>query len=168
MRALATVIATVVLTLYPCAESVSASSSTPLADGLGHYWYDGAWHNADGSSYYTDGLGHTWQSGIWYNADGTPYREPQTWESWARTAGWPEALLPDLGRVMWCESHYAPTARNGQYLGLMQLSPMWFAYAGEDLSLWTDPVVNLRTAYAVYLYDIVRGRPGFTQWQCKP
>lgn len=142
----------------------------PLSDGLGHYWYDGRWHGADGQPYLPDGLGHFWRYGAWYNSDGTlwlPPPPPPTWQGWALAAGWPEYLLPALGTVMRCESTFNPYARNGQYVGLMQLSPMWFGYAGEDYGSWTDPVVNLRTAWAVYLYDQAVGNRPWHQWQCK-
>lgn len=87
----------------------------------------------------------------------------------ARQAGWPESTLNELVQVAWCESRYDPAATNGPAIsGLMQLHRMWFDYAGTDLGLWSDPLVNLRVARAVYQYDIDRGHAPWTQWECKP
>lgn len=87
-----------------------------------------------------------------------------------RAAGWPEALFEEALAVSWCESKWSPGAvgDGGNSLGLFQLNRMWFGYAGEDAALWADPLVNARTAYAVYQYDSGRGYPAWKQWTCKP
>lgn len=147
----------------------------PIAtDDLGHWWLDGRWHSADGSPYLPDGLGHFWRAGVWLNADGSVWAPeppaPATWEDHALAAGWPVDLLPALGRVISCESGFNPAAYNpgGPYVGLMQLSPMWFRYAGEAFEAWADPAVNLRVAWATYRYDLARGNAPWAQWECKP
>ena len=86
----------------------------------------------------------------------------------ASSAGWPAGLLDQVVEVAWCESSYRPNATNGWAYGVMQLVPNWFDYAGVDFALWTDPVVNLRVAYAAYQYDIGRGNTPWQQWICQP
>jgi hypothetical protein len=92
-------------------------------------------------------------------------------EMWAvlTVAGWPEELLAEALTVAYCESRYRPGAvgDGGNSLGLFQLNGMWFGYAGEDRSQWADPVVNARTAWATYQYDIGRGYVPWKQWSCR-
>lgn len=79
-------------------------------------------------------------------------------------ADWPVELREEAKDVAWCESNWQSAVIGGQtYLGLFQLSPMWFAYAGDDINLWYDPAVNARAALAVYNYS-----GGWYQWQCQP
>lgn len=88
-----------------------------------------------------------------------------------RLAGWPEELWEAAGRVVGCESNLRPGAvgDSGRSVGLFQLNlETWFRYAGEDPEQWADPIVNARTAYATYIYDLGRGQPAWTQWTCKP
>jgi hypothetical protein len=90
-------------------------------------------------------------------------------EDWLVEAGWPEHLIPEALAVAYCESRWHPDSTNGDYRGLFQLAtPFWFDYAGEDPERWGDPVVNARTAWKVYLYDLSRGQSAWQQWQCKP
>lgn len=91
-----------------------------------------------------------------------------TVKAWARQAGWPEGALDEVVAVAWCESRHRPAASNGIAYGLMQVVPLWFSYAGVPFSQWSDPVANLRVAYAAYRYDLNRGYAPWTQWQCKP
>lgn len=91
-----------------------------------------------------------------------------TVKAWARQAGWPESTLDAVVAVAWCESSHRPGVTNGIAYGLMQVVPLWFSYAGVPFSQWTDPVANLRVAYAAYNYDLNRGYAPWTQWQCKP
>jgi hypothetical protein len=86
----------------------------------------------------------------------------------AATAGWPAHLIPQVVEVSWCESSYRPNASNGWAYGVMQLVPNWFDFAGVDFARWTDPVTNLRVAYAVYQYDSSKGHAPWHQWVCKP
>src|SRR5690606_9717131 len=86
-----------------------------------------------------------------------------TVKAWARQAGWPESTLDAVVAVAWCESRHTPGATNGIAYGLMQVVPLWFSYAGIPFSQWTDPVANLRVAYAAYNYDLNRGYAAWTQ-----
>lgn len=86
-------------------------------------------------------------------------------------AGWPEGLHDAALRVAWCESKWSPYAvgDGGASVGWFQLNQAtWFPYAGEDIELWADPLVNARVAWATYLYDIDRGYAPWAQWSCKP
>lgn len=86
-----------------------------------------------------------------------------------RESGWPEELLDQADAVVVCESTRSTGAFNpGGFMGLFQLSSLWFGYAGEDISLWHDPHVNARAALATYRYDISRGSAPWSQWSCKP
>lgn len=84
-------------------------------------------------------------------------------------AGWPVELHAEALAVAWCESRWSPLAvgDGSNSLGLFQLNGMWFPYAGEDGTRWADPLVNARTAYAVYQYDIGRGYVPWKQWSCR-
>lgn len=84
-------------------------------------------------------------------------------------AGWPAELHDEALAISWCESRWSPYAvgDGGNSLGLFQLNGMWFPYAGEDGTRWADPLVNARTAYAVYQYDIGRGYVPWKQWSCR-
>jgi hypothetical protein len=86
----------------------------------------------------------------------------------AASAGWPAQLIPQVVEVAWCESSYRPNASNGWAYGVMQLVPGWFDFAGVGFAEWTDPVVNLRVAYAVFQYDASEGHAPWHQWVCKP
>jgi hypothetical protein len=86
----------------------------------------------------------------------------------AAQAGWPAELHDALVAVARCESSLRPNARTSWAYGIMQLVPSWFDYAGAEFDSWTDPVVNLQAAYAVYLYDINRGNAPWAQWVCQP
>lgn len=86
----------------------------------------------------------------------------------AAVAGWPEHLLAEVEEVAWCESRNDPLAINGPFRGLMQVYPLWFNYSGIDISLWADPVVNMRVALVAYQYDMANGHEPWTQWQCRP
>ncbi len=86
----------------------------------------------------------------------------------AASAGWPAELIDAVVDVAWCESSYRPNATNGWAYGMMQMVPNWFDYAGVDFAHWTDPVTNLRVAYAAYQYDISKGNAPWTQWVCRP
>ena len=87
--------------------------------------------------------------------------QPPTIEEIVCQFDWPceEALA-----VAWCESRFDPSAV-GAYgvLGLFQLWPGWFQWAGTDISMWDDPLVNSYTAYRVW----ASGR-GWAPWTCKP
>jgi len=93
-------------------------------------------------------------------------------------AGWPRELWAEARAVVcgignqsgfpWGESNCHPASRNGESLGLFQLWSGWFPYFGEDVSQWDDPVVNARTAWKVYQYDLGRGQAPWTQWSVKP
>ena len=83
-------------------------------------------------------------------------------------AGWPPELWEQAASVAWCESSFRPGTRNGIYTGLFQLSPIWYAYAGEFESDWADPGTNARTAWATYNYDLIHGQAPWHQWECKP
>jgi hypothetical protein len=68
--------------------------------------------------------------------------------------------------VFWCESSYDPWARNGQYIGVPQLSANWRAYFlhyGIDASPghWWDQLV---AAHLIFRGDHFSWR----QWQCQP
>lgn len=85
-------------------------------------------------------------------------------------AGWPSELHRQALDVAFCESRYGPGSINydGPWYGIFQLSEMWFAYAGESFASWADPLVNARTALAVYYHDINKGLGPWKQWGCKP
>jgi hypothetical protein len=86
----------------------------------------------------------------------------------AAEAGWPATLHADLLAVARCESSLRPNAQTLWAYGIMQLVPSWFEFAGQEFTTWTDPVANLRAAYAVYLYDLERGSAPWYQWVCQP
>jgi hypothetical protein len=88
--------------------------------------------------------------------------------STALTAGWPAELVDDLEEVAWCESRFRADAIGGGALGIMQIMPFWFAFAGEDLAAWANPLVNLRVALVAYRYDIALGLAPWAPWTCKP
>lgn len=86
------------------------------------------------------------------------------------SAGWPEHLWGEARAIVRCESNFRPDALGdgGRSGGLFQLNiATWFRYAGEDASLWHDPLVNARTAWATYQYDIGRGYEPWKQWSCR-
>jgi hypothetical protein len=96
----------------------------------------------------------------------------------AALAGWPPARWPEVVAVSWCESQWwdGETGDGGYSLGLMQVRwSTWFPWAlelglvgPEQGEMWWDPVVNLRVALGVFLYDLERGYLPWTQWSCRP
>lgn len=101
-------------------------------------------------------------------ADGGRLSEAQV-RSLAATAGWPVEWHDQLVNIAWCESRFDPAATNGPDIhGLMQVHTMWFDYAGVDLALWDDPLVNLEVALAVFNYDLEKGNAPWRQWECQP
>lgn len=82
----------------------------------------------------------------------------------ALNAGWPEAQIPRVMRVMWRESRCQSNARNKWATGLMQIhrinlrwlasSPLHIVHRGELLS----PMRNLQAAHAVWV------RQGWNAW----
>lgn len=86
-----------------------------------------------------------------------------------QAAGWPTELIPQALAVAWCESKWSPAANgdSGRSKGWFQLNTMWFGYAGEDPAMWADPLVNARTALAVYRYEQARGYAPFANWSCR-
>lgn len=93
-----------------------------------------------------------------------------TVRDWLVAAGWEGELLEEAWRVALCESGHTADARgdSGGSLGLFQLNPLWFFYAGVPLEQWADPIVNARVALVTYWYDVGRGYAPWTQWTCKP
>jgi len=89
-------------------------------------------------------------------------------DEWLAASPWPSHLWPEVTAVALCESTHRPGASNGIAYGLMGLVPLWFDYAGIPFASWADPVANLSVAWAAYQYDISRGSPPWTQWQCRP
>lgn len=86
----------------------------------------------------------------------------------AAVAGWDPSLVPQLLIIVHCESGGNSFADNSdKYFGLLQLSPLWFNYAGEDATNWADPLVNLRAGRATVNYDIAHGYAPWAQWECK-
>lgn len=61
-----------------------------------------------------------------------------------------------------CESHLFPLARNGQYLGLFQLSPRHRADPVIVALGWQDPY-----AEALHTVRYVKAH-GWGEWQCRP
>ena len=82
----------------------------------------------------------------------------------ARNAGWPEAQIPRVMRVMWRESRCQSNAHNKWATGLMQIhrinlrwlssSPLHIVHRAELLS----PMRNLQAAHAVWV------RQGWNAW----
>lgn len=85
-------------------------------------------------------------------------------------AGWPEELHDEALAVMWCESGWQPWAvgDDGRALGLFQLWPVWWRYAGADRRVYADPVLNAAVALEVYRYEAARGYAPWSNWSCKP
>lgn len=76
------------------------------------------------------------------------------WWEIAVSAGWPEELLPQLGRIMWSESRCLPDVVGTGAIGLTQIQ--WNAhrhwveeigYIRENLFI---PVINLEVAWILY------------------
>jgi len=79
------------------------------------------------------------------------------WWDLALEVGWPADVLPDVDRVMWCESMCEPDAHNPSgAAGLLQLMPMH--WHGRDPY---DPAVNLSIAL-----DLWRDQ-GWHPWSCR-
>jgi len=86
----------------------------------------------------------------------------------ALAAGWPAETLTDLEEVAWCESRFHTHAEYLGALGLMQVLPNWFEFAGLDKAMWWDPVTNLKAAYAAYReHERYSGDP-WSAWTCHP
>ncbi|MGE0599642.1 MAG: lytic transglycosylase domain-containing protein [Dehalococcoidia bacterium] len=86
----------------------------------------------------------------------------------ALAAGWPADVIPDLQKVAWCESRYHTHAQYLGARGLMQVLPFWFEAAGLDLSMWADPVTNLKAAKVVYDSHMADFGDPWSAWTCKP
>ena len=94
------------------------------------------------------------------------------WWSTALAMGWPEELLPTLGKIMWAESRCQPDAHNrsSDDIGVTQIN--WdyhqrrvqgLGYSRNDLFV---PAVNLMIAYDIY-QDALRSTPGCGWWPWK-
>lgn len=69
----------------------------------------------------------------------------------------------DLSATAWCESRHQPRARNGQYLGIMQLG------TGFRAASPFFPALSPHSAYAnVMAAAQVIARQGYRQWECSP
>lgn len=90
---------------------------------------------------------------------------PQLEEWVAQT--WPVELVDEAIQVAWCESRGKPTARNGQYMGLMQMGRREWAKYGKGKSAY-DPIANLEAAYRYYQYRRKLNGNGWAAWQCSP
>jgi hypothetical protein len=86
----------------------------------------------------------------------------------ALAAGWSVSQLDELTSVALCESDFHTHAEYGGAFGLMQVMPVWFKEAGLDLSMWADPVTNLRAAKVAYDYSVREWGNGWVQWTCRP
>ena len=69
-------------------------------------------------------------------------------------------------RVARCESHLLPWARNGQYLGVFQLSSSWRAYF-RRYGIRTGPHHVHGQVVAAHLIFAGSGYR-WTRWECKP
>jgi len=70
----------------------------------------------------------------------------------------------DLSSTAWCESTHRPHAKNGQYLGIMQLGT-GFRAASRYFRAGLDPhspYANIMAAAEVIQVQ------GYRQWQCRP
>ena len=80
-------------------------------------------------------------------------------EEWI-VATWPVELVDEVINVAWCESRGKPTARNGQYRGILQMGRNeWKKYGRGDIF---NPIDNLKAGYRLYLDR------GWQPWECKP
>jgi hypothetical protein len=70
------------------------------------------------------------------------------------------AHCEDALRVARCESGYATTAQNGQYLGLFQMG-------SNERRLFGHGETALQQAKAAYRYFVLSGRD-WSPWSCKP
>ena len=69
----------------------------------------------------------------------------------------------DLSSTAWCESRHDEDARNGQYLGIMQLGDGFRAHSPFF------PALSPHSAYAnVMAAAHVISVQGYRQWQCRP
>lgn len=83
-----------------------------------------------------------------------------------RAAGAPEAWIPDMVDIAWCESRYSPYAvgDGGNSLGMFQLWTGWAQPMGFTRDDLFDPLKAAKTA--VYVRE-VRGRfGGAGGWSC--
>lgn len=107
-----------------------------------------------------------------------PAPEPEPWPEYsfesfnfyASQAGWEPELVPELRKVVFCESTFRPdvVSSNGLWFGLMQISAFWFDVMDYPFEKWSDPLVNLRVGRLIYQYDIDKGQAPWSQWGCKP
>jgi len=88
--------------------------------------------------------------------------------AFAIEAGWPAELTDAVARVAWCESSFRPDAVGYMAYGLMQVTPLWFEYAGIPFERWSDPVANLKAALAAFRYSEAQGHSPWAAWTCKP
>lgn len=119
-----------------------------LADGLGHFWFWGAWRYQDGSLYVppTPSIVFYYESGV------------EQWRS-AVASLWPSWAVDKVLAVMRCESEGNPnvTGLEGEQ-GLMQMK----AFHGWRVG-WAnmyDPHTNLRAAHHLWLEQ------GWGPWTC--
>lgn len=94
----------------------------------------------------------------------------ESFNFYASQAGWEPELIPEVRKVVFCESTFDPNAisYNGLWFGLMQISAFWFDVMDYPFEKWSDPLVNLRVGRLVYQYDIDKGQEPWSQWGCKP
>jgi hypothetical protein len=90
------------------------------------------------------------------------------WWEIAVSVGWPEELLPQLGRIMWSESRCLPDVTGTGAIGLTQIQ--WSAhshwvtdlgYIRENLFI---PVINLEVAWVLYNMAEEDYGCGFQPW----
>lgn len=107
-----------------------------------------------------------------------PAPEPEPWPEYsfesfnfyAKQAGWDNESITELRKVVFCESSFKPTAigGNNQWYGLMQISPFWFDVMEYPFEKWSDPLVNLRVGRLIYERNIELGQNRWYHWSCKP
>ena len=87
-------------------------------------------------------------------------------EEWI-AATWPVELVDEAINVAWCESRGKPTARNGQYRGILQIGRREWAKFGKGDPF--DPYANSAAAYRYWSY-VERTSPGkgWLRWECRP
>lgn len=106
---------------------------------------------------------------------------PQWWPT-AIKAGWPKDLLPKLDRIMYRESRCIKTTKNstdpnGGSNGLTQINQFWckpskYSQHGFLIDLKIiksckdlyNPLLNLRSAKAIYNYSLERNSNGWAPW----
>lgn len=68
-------------------------------------------------------------------------------------------------RVAYCESRYHRTARNGQYVGLFQLSAAWRHYF-HKYGMWQVGINPRENARAAHLIFRGNNHSWYGQWSC--